>query len=106
LEFNYDRIETIAGAFAECVITIPPKLTTGAKEALENLSGKYKLAIISDTGFSPGVTLRRLLEKENVLNYFSAFSFSDETGFAKPHPQAYMTVLNKLEMLTKAGIYI
>jgi putative hydrolase of the HAD superfamily len=106
ISYNSERIEAIANAFAACILDIPPKLTNGIKEALNILSQKYKLAIISDTGFSPGFTLRLLLDKEKILNQFTSFSFSDETGFAKPHPQAYMTVLNELECSPSRALHI
>jgi putative hydrolase of the HAD superfamily len=106
LSYNSERIEAIANAFAECIIDFSPKLIIGVKDALNKFSQNYKLAIISDTGFSPGKILRRLLVKENIFDNFSEFSFSDETGFAKPHPQAYMTILNKLECSPKRALHI
>jgi len=68
----------------------------GVKESLELLKSKYKLGIVSDTGFSPGTVLRKLLENNSLISYFDVFSFSDETGVAKPHPKAYLTVLDAL----------
>ena len=76
-------------AFEESILYFPPELIDGAAESLEMLSRKYKLAVISDTGFSPGSVLRRLMYENDILRYFSAFSFSDETGVAKPNPLAY-----------------
>lgn len=96
----------IAKYFAEAVLAYPPKLTLHFKPTLELLSKKYKLAIISDTGFSPGNVLRQLLEKENVLKYFSAFSFSDETGVSKPHAKAYNLILNELNCLPENALHI
>ncbi len=48
------------------------------------MSKNYKLGVISDAIFSPGRSLRKLLEDEDLLQYFSAFVFSDEVGCSKP----------------------
>ena len=69
-----------------------PDPAPGALEALQALHGKYKLAIISDTIFSPGKNLRKLLEGAGMLPYFDHFVFSDELGNSKPHPRVFESV--------------
>lgn len=106
LPYSPEIIDRIITGFANSILVYPPKLIDGVKQSLEILSKKYKLGIVSDTGFSPGSVLRKLLEKENIINYFSAFSFSDETGVAKPHPKAYLTVLKELNCPPENAIHI
>ncbi len=91
---NSDTVERILKVFAESVLYFPPKLVDGVKDALDELSRDYRLAIVSDTGLSPGRVLRRLMYEFDVLHYFSAFSFSDETKVAKPHKKAFTKVLD------------
>jgi len=62
-----------------------PNFVPGVHEAIKSLSEKYKLGVISDAIFSPGRSLRQLLEGEGLLQYFSTFIFSDEVGCSKPH---------------------
>lgn len=89
IEPDEAAIETLTREFCDGVLVSPPALLPGAKEALEKLASKYYLALISDTAFSPGSVLMQLMEREGILRYFSDFSFSDETGVAKPHPLAF-----------------
>jgi putative hydrolase of the HAD superfamily len=88
-----DSMLSVEKAFSECLLEFPPNLITGVRDALELLKPDYKLAIVSDTGFSPGKVLRQLMINENVFDYFSYFSFSDETGVSKPDPLAFSTVI-------------
>ena len=87
------------GEFAELVrihedmeLEFRPDPAPGALEALQALHGTYKLAIISDTIFSPGKNLRKLLEGAGMLPYFDHFVFSDELGHSKPHPRVFESV--------------
>ena len=69
-----------------------PDLLPGIREALESITGKYKLAVISDAIFSPGRALRELLRHYGLLHYFDYFVFSDEVGYSKPDPRAFHAV--------------
>lgn len=66
-----------------------PSLIPGVLETLTELKKHYKLGIISDTIYSPGKALRKILEKENILNNFSSFVFSDELGYSKPKKEVF-----------------
>ena len=68
----------------EMEVTIPPDPIAGARAALADLAGRYKLCIVSDTIVSPGRCLRDLLEGHGLKRYFSGFAFSDEVGHSKP----------------------
>ncbi len=108
LELPQDEfaIQALANYFAESVILHPPKLIDGVENQLIKLSKKYKIGLISDTGFSPGAVLKRLMERVGIAQYFSAFSFSDETGVSKPHPTAYLRVLNELGVKPENALHI
>lgn len=96
----------VVEAFADSVLVHPPNLIDGVENALSLLSKKYKLAIISDTGFSPGTVLREMLKNADIFKYFSSFSFSDETGVSKPHPKAFQTVLNDFNCDAQSAVHI
>lgn len=102
-----------AAEFAELVrlhedmeLEFRPDPAPGALEALQALHGKYKLAIISDTIFSPGKNLRKLLEGAGMLPYFDHFVFSDELGNSKPHPRVFESVAEAFHIDMKAIVHI
>ncbi len=99
-------LKIIADAFADSILAYPPRLMAGAKDAVAKLSAEYKLAIISDTGFSPGTILRGLMRDNGIEDYFTAFSFSDETGVAKPDPLAFTNALQQLHCFSGEAVHI
>lgn len=109
-EMNFDKnpkaIDYIVKFFEKSIIYFPPNLLPNAKDVICKLSQKYKLAIVSDTGFSPGIVMRELMDTVEILKYFSAFSFSDETGVAKPHPKAFDTILKELDCMPEEALHI
>ena len=83
-----------AGMMGDLILEIPPAVTDDYLfSLLPELSQRFKLSIISDTGFSPGETLRRVLHKSGLEEYFSAFAFSDELGRSKPHHSLFDHIL-------------
>lgn len=94
LTHDVSAIQNVSTAMMDSVLVFSPLLINGAKKALEILSKKFDLAIISDTGFSPGTILKQLLKRDGIFDYFGAFSFSDESGAAKPNPKAFKTAIN------------
>lgn len=101
-----EYIQKIVHIFETIILDYPPNLMEGAGQALEILSKKYKLGLISDTGFTPGRILKLVMKKYEVFDFFDAFSFSDETGVAKPHPEAYLKVLNKFNCPPSQALHI
>lgn len=86
---NEEGVRRVVDVFARGVLDHPPALLPGVREGLELLAGRARLALISDTAFSPGSVLRELMESVDIAKYFSAYIFSDENGVAKPHPAAF-----------------
>jgi len=101
-----ERMDSIAYIFEESILQYMPDLIQGVKENLDILREKYKLAIISDTGFSPGKVLRVLLHRNGIFDHFSAFSFSDETGVSKPHEKAFRHILDQFGCLPEEALHI
>lgn len=73
----------------EMELEVQPDLAPGIVEAIKELHGKYKLGVISDTIFSSGVVLRKLLQAHDIEQYFDVFIFSDEMGYSKPDSRAF-----------------
>ena len=70
------------------------QLLPGALETIPVLAKSgYRLGIISDTSLTPGRLLLTYLESDGLLEYFAAFTFSDETGFPKPDARMFERTL-------------
>lgn len=89
-------IERLRHNFEHGILRHPPAMFEGVADGLKYLASKAPLAIISDTAFSGGKQLRQLMEQVGIAQYFSAYVFSDESGVAKPHAQAYALALEAL----------
>jgi putative hydrolase of the HAD superfamily len=89
-------LEPLAYEFAELGLMLNPTPTPNIKEVLAELSQSYLLGIVSDTGYTPGRVLRKHLEVHGIHGCFSALSFSNETGHAKPNANAFLVALNQL----------
>ena len=87
--------DRIADAFEALIIELPPDLVPGASETLRELSQRFTLAIVCDTAYTPGRTLRKLLDREGLTECFDHFCFSDEMGMSKPDPRIFRAVLEK-----------
>jgi putative hydrolase of the HAD superfamily len=88
--------EALAG-YIEPVLHLPPELEPGAELAVSELASRgVALGIISNTGRTPGVILRRVLERHDLLRHFTAVSYSDEVGYRKPDAEIFRRTLAEL----------
>jgi len=88
-ELPADEFETLVRAHEEMELQVSPDLVPGAAEAIRALAAQRTLIVISDTIFSPGWALKKLLGKYGLVEHFSGFVFSDEAGEAKPNPALF-----------------
>ena len=77
-------------------VVIPPEAIDGVHAALENLSGRYRMCVVSDAVFTPGRCLRELLAHHDLERFFEAFVFSDEAGRSKPHRSVFDAAAQKM----------
>jgi HAD superfamily hydrolase (TIGR01549 family) len=91
-----NTVNEIAHIFGTAILTHPPEPIVDALAAVQSSAERVPVAIISDTGFSPGKKLSVLLEREGFLSCFSALTFSDETGVAKPQRFMFESTAEKL----------
>lgn len=106
VELEDARAEELSNAIAEGIMERPPILIEGAREVIESLSRKYPLGIISDTGFSPGRVLRRVLEQNGMLDAFQSLVFSDEAGRSKPHAEVFAITSQTLKSAPEETVHI
>ena len=81
--------EAVSG-YSDPVLHFPPDLHPGAAEAVRGLAERgVALGIVSNTGRTPGIILRQILERYDLLRHFSVISYSDEVGYRKPDPEIF-----------------
>ncbi len=69
----------------------------GAAETLEALARQgTRIALICDTGFSPGYVVREILDRHGLLKHLEVQIFSNETGIPKPNIRAFHSALSAL----------
>ncbi len=99
-------IDRIADYCDRIALDYPPPVVTGVEDVLKVLSKTYGLAVICNTGWHSGETVRHLLEEYGLTQYFSHLTFSDEAGIAKPHKQIFEYTLGKLHCSPEEAVHI
>ncbi len=92
-EAHFRDVQT---ALEEMELQVKPNPVAGMPQAIAMLAEHYQLAVVSDAIYTPGRCLREWLQGEGVLDYFSAFAFSDEIGHSKPHRSMFDHVAQTL----------
>lgn len=101
--------EHIARAVEEVddtLTAIPPPLLPGAAEGIRALATRFKLAIVSDTGFASGRAQDKLLAQDGLLDCFGATVYSMDVGHAKPRPEPFQRALDRLDVVPAAAIHV
>ena len=96
VDINDDDIDKIAHYFGNLIFQIPPQDIPSVHKVVAQLSNKYPLGIISDTGYISGIYIRRFLEKEKMLSFFQSLLFSDEQINCKPHSSVFLLTCDNL----------
>jgi FMN phosphatase YigB (HAD superfamily) len=92
-----DARKRLIGRFELLVLDLPPEPMPGALFALPMLAERYRLAVVCDTGYSPGSVLRELLERNGMLAHFEYLFFSNEHGMSKPDVRVFQHTLATLD---------
>jgi putative hydrolase of the HAD superfamily len=96
-------------AYATPAYEYPPDPMPGAVEALRALAARgLRLGIVSNTGRTPGVVLRRILARHDMLKYFDAraIAYSDEVGHRKPDSRIFARSLQALGIEPARALHI
>lgn len=104
-----ERCEHIARAVEEIddtLTAVPPPLLDGAAEGIRALAARYKLGIISDTGFASGRAQDKLLAQDGLLEFFSATVYSVDVGHAKPRAEPFRRALELLDVSAGEAIHV
>lgn len=96
-------------AYGTPALEYPPAPMPGAVEALSALHARgVRLGIVSNTGRTPGVVLRRILERHDMLRYFDtvAITYSDEVGYRKPDARIFTRALQALGVPPARALHV
>jgi len=106
IELKDDVKLSIVKEFTKAFTIDPPAFKDDVKETLEELSNRYLMGIISDTGVTPGSVIRNYLQRCEVLQFFSSTVFSDEVGFCKPDIRVFRKALDELIVKPEEAIHV
>ena len=95
-------IECLGAAFLE----VPPRIIAHVKPVVSRLSESYPLGIISDSALTPGSFARQLMARDGILQFFTAFTFSDETDYTKPRVIQFHSTLSELNAEPAEAVHI
>jgi putative hydrolase of the HAD superfamily len=90
----------------ETLTQFPPPLLPGAGDGIRELAARFKLAIVSDTGFASGRAQDKLLAQDGLLEHFSATIYSMDVGHSKPRPEPFQRALEVLGVNADEAIHV
>ena len=102
-EADLDQLVACLGA---AFLETPPILIANVKPVVSRLSENYPLGIISDSALTPGSFARQLMDRDGILQFFSAFTFSDETEYTKPEVPQFHSTLAQLKAEPAEAVHI
>jgi putative hydrolase of the HAD superfamily len=106
LEPTSGEIKHLEEVFEQSLLNAPPDPADGVIEAVPKLAEVYPLAVISDTMYTSGRTLRTYLEQLGLLSHFQSFVFSDEAGYSKPNVKAFQKVMETAGAIPERSFHI
>jgi putative hydrolase of the HAD superfamily len=93
-----ESMDRLVQRFERLVLEVAPEPMPGAVYTLPQIADRYRLAVICDTGYSPGSVLRQLLDRHDMLGHFEYTYFSNEHDASKPDARAFLHTLEELDV--------
>lgn len=94
--------EEVAALLAElaatAILQFPPLPIPNALDAVCAAVKYVPIGLISDTGISPGSSLRQILNRNGFSPHFTTMTFSDEVGVAKPQAAMFERTADALNV--------
>ncbi len=84
----------------------PPVPLPGALEVIQALTGKVRLGLISDTGFTLGHDLYAVMEADGFAQMIEQFTFSNQTGTTKPELRQFHHTLHRLDSRAEQAVHV
>lgn len=106
IQFDASTSAALSVAFATAILEHPPDLVEGAMEAVAAAAERVPIALLSDSGVSPGSSLEELLRRHGLLVHFRSLVFSGDVGVSKPQSAMYHEAARSLGVPVKALFHI
>ena len=79
----------------------------GARDTLEALyEAGVPMALVCDTGLTPGRVVRRHLDRAGLLEPLAATMFSDEVGVPKPDRRIFHAALRAIDVAPEGAVHV
>ncbi|MEE9278414.1 MAG: HAD family hydrolase [Dehalococcoidia bacterium] len=102
-----DARAEIREAIHGSALHLPPELLPGAAETLDELRRRgLRLALVSNTGLSPGSTMRQVVDDLGIGRNFTAQVYSDEVGAWKPDARMFDEAVFALGVAAKDVLFV
>ena len=101
-----EHIARAVRAVDDALLAYPPSLLPGAADAVTALGTRYRLGIISDTGFASGRAQDDLLAREGLRSLFDVTVYSVDIGHAKPRREPFEAALEALALAPNDVVHI
>ena len=93
--------------YADSYLDHPPQVDPEAAEVLAAMREMgLKVALICNTGATPGVTQRVFLEREGLIGFFDTLTFSDEERLSKPAKAIFDRTLERIGSTAAGTIHV
>ncbi|BAI63030.1 putative haloacid dehalogenase [Methanocella paludicola SANAE] len=107
LEADEYHKDILRQPYADALLDFKPVMVEGAPDVLASLKKKgYRIGLISNTGRTPGETIRRVLDGYGILKYFDATVFSNELGYIKPNRRIFERALSGLGSRAANAVHV
>jgi HAD superfamily hydrolase (TIGR01509 family) len=102
-----ELVGAIDRPYADVVLKMKPVVIEGALEAVQEMKERgYKVALISNTGRTPGRAMRKVLDGYGFAGLFEVATFSNEEGYKKPHPEIFRRTLLQLNSKPERAVHV
>ncbi|WP_174591477.1 HAD family hydrolase [Methanocella conradii] len=107
LEATGRNMSVIRLPYANAILDFKPSVVEGAQSTLLSLKKKgYRIGLISNTGRTPGETIRLILEGHGIMKYFDYAVFSNEAGYVKPNRKIFEIALRGLGSKAESAVHV
>lgn len=101
-----EHVARAVQAVDDALMRYPPPLLPGAADAVRTIRDRYRLGIISDTGFASGKAQDDLLAHDGLRSLFDVTVYSVDIGHAKPRREPFRAALDALDLPAADVIHI
>ena len=104
---NEGVLDEAARYYGESLLHFPPRPVDGAAEALAHARSRgLRVALICNTGRTPGRVLRIILANLGIASHIEHFCFSNELGICKPDPEIFRRALEPLGVRPDEALHV